>query len=156
MNGEILAVVTPSPVRRWMGVLMQSLIGMISIYVAFASPPEPKWQFALIVIGGAAFWSARKMQRATGQSLELTETELRSSEGETIAKVSEVEAIDRGFLAFKPSNGFLITLKSPGQRRWQPGLWWCLGRRIGIGGVVPGHQSRVMADLLAAMIADRK
>ena len=63
MNGEILAVVTPSPVRRWMGVLMQSLIGMISIYVAFASPPEQMIVWRRPCVAGPASWSAKGTAR---------------------------------------------------------------------------------------------
>ena len=72
-----------------------------------------------------------------------------------IALIDEIERVERGMFAMKPSNGFLLRLKSRRQRSWQPGLWWALGRRVGIGGVTPGSQSKVMAQMLEALLVER-
>ncbi|MCP4820329.1 MAG: hypothetical protein GY883_14140, partial [Shimia sp.] len=56
----------------------------------------------------------------------------------------------------KPSNGFAIKLKQSRGRRWQPGLWWSLGRRVGIGGVTPGAHSKEMAQMLEALLVQKK
>ena len=69
--------------------------------------------------------------------------------------IDEIESIDRGFFAFKPSNGFLLTTKSPGSRTWQPGLWWRIGRRIGVGGMTPGAQSKSVSEIIAIRVAQR-
>jgi hypothetical protein len=53
----------------------------------------------------------------------------------------------------KPSNGFALKLKKARTRRWQPGLWWAIGRRVGIGGVTPGSHSKTMAQMLEALLA---
>ena len=37
----------------------------------------------------------------------------------------------------------------------EPGLWWRIGRRIGVGGVTPASQSKVMADLITARLIER-
>ncbi|NBB81601.1 MAG: hypothetical protein GVY36_19530, partial [Verrucomicrobia bacterium] len=87
--------------------------------------------------------------------LELTREELRSTDGTVIARVEEIEHLDRGFFAFKPSNGFLMRLSTKKKARWEPGLWWCLGRRVGIGGVTPGSQSKAMAEIIAALMHQR-
>jgi hypothetical protein len=39
-------------------------------------------------------------------------------------------------------------------RRWQPGLWWRLGKRVGVGGVAPGHQTKAMAQIIEALLAE--
>lgn len=154
---EILAVIEASAPRRWMGVGMLALLGGLLLYIALATPPAPAWQIFLLVIGAAALWLAEKMRRATLFRIELTETQLRSSDGVVIAELDQIEAIDRGFFAFKPSNGFMIrTRTAAGGRSWQPGLWWRLGRRVGVGGVTPGAQGKTMSEILAAMIARRE
>ncbi|MGR3760181.1 hypothetical protein ACUXV3_08600 [Roseobacteraceae bacterium NS-SX3] len=155
MSEEILATVEASAPRRVMGVAMLGSVGAILLYVALAVPPSALWQLFLLIVGAAALWLAARMWQATQLRIELTAAELRCSDGEVIAPVDEIEAIDRGFFAFKPSNGFLIRTRSPGPRRWRPGLWWRTGRRIGIGGVTPGSQSKAMSEILAAMIAQR-
>ena len=155
MDTEILASVEASPIRRWMGVTMLVGLGGLVIYVALASPPALEWQIFLIVLGVLALWMADRMRRATEHRIELTETELRSSEGMRIALVADIETMDRGVFAFKPSNGFLVKTRTPGLRTWRPGLWWRIGRRVGVGGVTPGAQTKTMSEILAALVAQR-
>ncbi|KUJ80563.1 hypothetical protein AVO45_05825 [Ruegeria marisrubri] len=155
MQDEVLAVVEASAPRRWMGVGMLVVVGALLIYVALATPPAPGWQLFLIVTGGLALWLAQRLYQATLHRIELTERELRCSSGVVIARVEDVEAMDRGVFAFKPSNGFLVRTREPGERAWAPGLWWRVGRRVGIGGVVAASQTKFMSEVLAALIAQR-
>ncbi|MCA0869624.1 hypothetical protein LCL97_02185 [Seohaeicola saemankumensis] len=155
MNEEVLATVKASVPRRWIGVGMLIGVGVIVIYVAFRSPPQLGWQVFLIATGILALWTAEKMRRATEQHIELTQDELRSSDGTVLVRIEDVAAVERGAFAFKPSNGFLVRTHSKGDRAWRPGLWWRLGRRIGVGGVTPGAQTKAMSEILAAMLMQR-
>lgn len=155
MNDEIVASVKASDGRRIIGVSMLSALGAMVIYVALSSPPAAGWLVFLLVVGLTSMWLATRMWMSTRYQIELTETELRCSDGNVIVRVEDVVAIDRGFFAFKPSNGFLIKAKHPASRIWHPGLCWRLGRRIGIGGMTPGSQSKAMSEILAAMVAMR-
>lgn len=155
MSSEVLATIEASAPRRVMGTAMLGAVGCILVYVAFSAPPSPAWLAFLLVVGAAALWLAVRMWQATVHRIELTEEELRCSDGQRIARVEEIEAIDRGFFAFKPSNGFLIRTSVQGERAWMPGLWWRAGRRIGIGGVTPGAQGKAMSEILAALLAQR-
>ncbi|OUS35825.1 hypothetical protein A9Q94_11450 [Rhodobacterales bacterium 56_14_T64] len=155
MSDEIVATIRASEPRRYMGVGMLGMVGALVIYVALSTPPSAGWLVFLLVVGLFAIWLAARMWQATQYHIELTEDELRSSDGNVIARVDDIKSIDRGFFAFKPSNGFLIKTKTPASRIWQPGLWWRFGRQIGIGGVTPGSQSRAMSEILAAMVAMR-
>ncbi len=154
MNEEILATVHASGPRRFIGVASLFLLSGLLIYIALAQPPENLfWRLFLFVLGGATLWLSEMMRRATLMTVELTETHLRCSDGRVIAEVSQIASLDRGTFAFKPSHGFLVRLKDKAPACWQPGLWWRLGRRVGIGGVTPGPQTRIMADMIAAMLA---
>lgn len=155
MTEEVLAVVEASAPRRWLALGVLAGVGLLSIYIALASPPAPAWLVFLIAVGAAALWLAHRLYLATEHRIELTRTEIRASSGERIALVADVEGLDRGVFAFKPSNGFLIRVKTPGSRVWQPGMWWRLGRRIGVGGVTPGSQTKAMAEILSALMAQR-
>jgi hypothetical protein len=156
MTDEVLVTVEASGLRRIMGVTMLAAIGVILLYVALSTPPSLLWMLFLLAVGLGALWLAVRMWQATLHKIELTEEVLRCTDGAVIAQVADIEAIDRGFFAFKPSNGFLIRTATPGTRVWQPGLWWRAGRRIGIGGVTPGSQSKTMSEILSAMIAKRQ
>ncbi|UWQ82472.1 hypothetical protein [Leisingera caerulea] len=155
MSNNILATIEASAARRVMGTAMLGLTGALLVYVAFSAPPSPAWLVFLLVVGAAALWLAVRMWQSTTHRIELTAEELRCSDGQLIARVDDIEAIDRGFFAFKPSNGFLIRTGTPGGRTWMPGLWWRSGRRIGIGGVTPGSQGKAMSEILAAMLVQR-
>ncbi|TMM55108.1 hypothetical protein [Sulfitobacter sabulilitoris] len=154
-DSEVLATVGASMGRRLLGITSLAVLGGMVIYVALATPPDLGWQVFLLALGGAAIWMADAMRRGTAHVIELTETELRDSSGEILARVADIESMDRGFFAFKPSNGFLLKTRSPGTRVWRPGLWWRMGRRIGVGGMTPGSQTKFMSEVLAAMMAQR-
>lgn len=142
--------------RRWMGVGMLAILGGLLVYVALSTPPQSAmWQVFLIVLGAAALFLADKMRRATELSIHLTKDALVDSAGDVIATLDNISKVERGTFAFKPSNGFTLRLKQGDSRRWNPGIWWRMGRRVGIGGVMPGAQTKIMAELLQAMIANR-
>ncbi|SHG79853.1 hypothetical protein [Marivita hallyeonensis] len=157
MNEDIIAEVDPSGPRRWIGIGMMLSLGGLLLYIAFAQPPAAiGWQLFLIALGLFALWFAHRLQEATTRKLYLTETVLKDSDGRVLVQVDEIEKVDRGMLAVKPSKGFMLKLKNPAPRAWQPGLWWRLGRRVAVGGVTPGGQTRPMADIIAVMISKRE
>lgn len=152
---EVLATVKASMGRRFLGIGLLAVLGVLVIYVAFITPPTLGWRFFLIALGITALMMADAMRRSTAYVLELTRSELRDSGGIVIAEVAQITGIDRGAFAFKPSNGFLLRLENPGTRKWRPGLWWRVGRRVGVGGMTPGRQTKYMAEIIAVMLAER-
>jgi hypothetical protein len=155
-DDPVLATISASALRRTIGVACLAGLGVLLVWLAADQPYSPPWRLVLLVFAGAVLWAAWRMYHATSRVVELTRRELRDSAGTLIARVADVEAVDRGFFAFKPSNGFLLRTREPaGPDAWHPGLWWRAGRRIGIGGMTPGAQTRVAADILAAMLAER-
>ena len=155
-DSEVLATVRASAGRRALGVGSIYLLAVLVLYVAIVSPPEPGWQAFLFVVGGGSIWMAEMMRRATSHRLELTRRELRDSSGVVLTDVDSIIGLDRGMFAFKPSNGFLLKLSQAGPRGWRPGMWWRVGARIGVGGMTPGHQTKFMAEMISAMIAERE
>ncbi len=153
MSETPLAIVAATGPRRWFGISTLAVLGALLVYLAFSTTPSLSWQLFLLVVGAAALWLAEKTRRATENHIILTAEGIFSSAGEEIATLDNVEAVKRGTFDLKPSNGFTVILKERRTRRWQPGLWWTLGRHVGIGGVTPGSQSKVMAQMLEGMLA---
>lgn len=154
-ENEVIAVARASMGRRILGLTSLGLLGILLIYIAFTRPPSIGWQVFLIVLGAASLWFTDKMRKSTASCVELTPTELRDGDGTVIARVEDIQTIDRGVFAFKPSNGFLLKTTAPAPAAWRPGLWWRTGRRIGIGGMTPGNQTKFMSEVLSAMMATR-
>lgn len=146
---DILIAVAPSPARRWMGVLSLAGLGLLTLRLAFEA--EGFWQVFFVGVAILALLAAERLRKATADQIELTRTELRTGSGRVLTSVENVNLIERGAFAFKPSNGFLVRLHAPVDRGWAPGLWWQRGRLLGIGGVLPGGQTRAMAELLTAL-----
>lgn len=156
-NEEILATVRAAPGRRWMGVGALYLLAALVIYVALVTPPAPGWVAFLLGFGAVTVFLAERMRRLTSRGIELTREELRDTSGVLIARVAEMRRVERDAFAFKPSNGFLLhTQAKEGPRVWVPGLWWRVGRRIGVGGVAPGAQTKFMSEILSALIAEQE
>ncbi len=157
MSDTVLATVAPSTFRRIMAVGMLWVLGALLLYVAFTSPPQVLlWQVVMLAVGVGCLMLGQRVWQATAVSIELTEQGLRDSAGRMLCKIEQMESIERGALAFKPSNGFVIRLTEPGARAWAPGLWWRFGRRLGVGGVTSVHQGKAMADKIAMRLAERR
>lgn len=148
---EVLAILKPSQPRRWMGILVLVGLGAMLLWVALSGSADLGVQVAFLVAGGFALFAADRMRRSTERYVELTREVLRMDDGTILARVEDVLNIERGPFAFKPSNGFLVKLSKPYPRGWAPGLWWRRGKYLGMGGVVPGGQSRAMAEVLTAL-----
>lgn len=154
-NG-IYATVQASPARRLFAYGVLFFLGALVIYTTLFQPPALHWLVFMLAFGTSMLWLAEKMRRATLSSLELTETDLRDSNGVILAEIADVRSVERGTFAFKPSNGFTLVMKTKKPRAWAPGLWWRFGRRVGVGGVTIAGQSRLMAEQIALRIRDKR
>ncbi|MFV0514508.1 MAG: hypothetical protein ACK5MY_12910 [Jhaorihella sp.] len=154
-ENEVLAVLAASRPRRALAAGAVGLAGVGVIYGAVTGSMAPVWQVLLALGGCAALWGAGRMWRATAGRIELTAAGLRGGDGIRIVPIGEIELLERGPFSAKPSNGFLIRLHRPGRAAWHPGMWWRLGRRVGVGGVSSRAEARVMAERLAGLLAAR-
>jgi hypothetical protein len=150
----IHATVHASPARRWFGYGVLFSLGSVVLYTTLAHPPALHWMIFMLVFGGAMLWLAERMRRATTMSITLTKDELRDSSGTVLARLEDVRSVERGALALKPSNGFTLVMKTKSPRAWAPGMWWRMGRRVGVGGVTAAGQSRFMAEKIALLLRD--
>ena len=150
-----LATIQPSLPRRMVSFVIILSLGGILVYIALATPPASLfWRFFLLALGIGALVLADKLRRATQQTIIMTDQELFESSGREICSLQDIAGIDRGTFAFKPSNGFLIRTKKPGPRSWAPGLWWRVGRKIGVGGVTGAGEAKFMSELIALRLPD--
>ncbi len=151
---EILASITPSAPRRFFATGVMGTLGVLLVLLAFLRPPDSMaLQFMLIVFGAVALAGCARMLSATSGGLVLTRDALCDTEGTVVAHIDAIEKVERGIFAFKPSNGFVLLLKTRQPRAWAPGLWWRMGRRVGVGGVISGAEGRQMADVIAALLS---
>lgn len=154
-NGVILRL-EPSAGRRVLALGVLYLLGCLLVWLALARPPAIGWAAFLVAMGALALLAAEALRRATAHSVEMTIEGLRDTAGRTLALWEDIERVERGPFAFKPSNGFVLVLRTAAPRGWAPGLWWRIGRRVGVGGVTPQRMGRFMAEQIAVELALRK
>lgn len=153
---EELAVLRVSALRRLVGLgAIVTLAGLLLSVAVLQPPAAPLWRGFLLVLGVGVLVLGEAMRRATLRPLRLTSEGLFDSAGRELARIDEIAGIDRGMFALKPSNGFTLKLAAPRPRAWAPGVWWRLGRRVGVGGVTSAAQARAMAEILTALLAER-
>lgn len=150
----IYATVHASPGRRWCAYGILFCLGALVIYTTLVQPPALHWMIFMLVFGVSMLWLAERLRRATTLVITLTETELRDSAGTLLAELSQVQSVSRGAFALKPSNGFTLVMKDKQPRAWAPGLWWRIGRRVGVGGVTAAGQSKFMAEQIALRVGE--
>ncbi len=155
MDDEVIATIEVSQMRRWVALAMLLALALVLLYTALTSAPSVGWRVFLLAAGGGCLWMAMQMQSATRHRIELTDHELRDSSGTRLALVADIVRVESGMAAFRPSNGFVVHTARPLARAWMPGLWWRVGRRVGIGGVTPGAQTKFMSNQLALRLAAR-
>ena len=151
-EGEVIATLGASVARRMFAYGAVFALGALLIVLAFVQPPALGWQLFLIVFGGGALVVAERLRRATLQGLVLTEVALYDTAGQVLTRMDNIRSVDRGAFAFKPSNGFVLRLKSPETLGWAPGMWWRYHTRIGVGGAMPSGPAKYMAEQIALRI----
>jgi hypothetical protein len=154
--GEPLAGIRrPEWLRKTVIVLLIAMAAGI-LWSVFGVGVDSGLKTILLTLAAAgSLWLAYAVYCAKGTAVVLTKDGFYDDDGDMLCALSEIERVDAGLMAFRPSKGFLVRLKTPAPRGWSPGLWWRLGRRFAVGGATPGRDGKVMADLLANMIAER-
>jgi len=152
-DDEVLVSIAASPARRILGIVVLAALGGLLIYGGLIQPSGMVGLQAIMILSGAGvLLLTEKMRRASVVTLELTQQELRDSAGNVLARIDQIDRVNRGAFAFKPSNGFVLVTRQPGPRHWAPGLWWRVGRQVGVGGVTQASQTRFMAEMIQTIM----
>ena len=154
-SDDIIAILEASAVRRMVGCGALYGVGGLLLYAILVEPLGLRWSLVIVAMAIGVFILAEKLRRATRQQLILRADGLSDTSGQTLAHMDDIERVDRGAFAFKPSNGFTLKLKKKQPRGWAPGLWWRYGRYLGVGGAVSAIQTKFMAEQIAFALAQR-
>lgn len=149
--GQPIAALRATGARRVVGAVVQAALGVILLWLSVTVEGGTIMRLFFVLLGGFVLWQTLALYRATGISIVLTEEGLFEDTGNVIARLDNIRKVDRSFFAVKPSNGFSIALVEPGPRAWRPGLWWRIGRRVGVGGTTSGKAARDLADVITVL-----
>lgn len=142
-----------SPARRIFLLACFGLLGVLLVWLGFAATGAGFiLQAGLVLFGALVLAMLPRFYRSGSKTLALTPQGLVDSDGLVICEIANIASVERGTFAFRPSNGFLIRLRISGPLAWEPGMWWRIGTRLGVGGILNASQTKLMADLLSARI----
>jgi hypothetical protein len=151
-----LFILKPSPARLWFSVLALGALGTLMVWIALAHPPaELGWRVFLLGGGGAIAWGAYRLVRLQERTLVLTRQALVDSQDGEICRIEDIVQLNRGVFAVKPARGFALSLARRNGRHWVPGLWWRIGRSVGVGGMTGAAETKIMAEMIEGMIMSR-
>jgi len=136
------------------------MIGCLSavlLWVGLTGPDFTLISRVLVLIPGTFLaYLCFAMWKSGRHAIVLTDEGVFDTAGNALCSIDQIQGIDRGFFAFKPSNGFIIKLKTPLPRAWHPGIWWRIGKSIGIGGIIQGGETKAMSDVINMMLHEDK
>lgn len=156
-SDDILERISPNGPRRVFATGSLGILGALLVWIAASHPPSDiGFIVLLLVIGAGSLWLSWALWQASSVMLELTREELREQDGRVIARIDNIEKVDRGFFAFKPAAGFRLSLRERMPSAYAPGLWWRRGRMVMVGGVTSNAQSKAVADLISVRIAQKR
>jgi len=148
-------VVAIAPARLYVLIGCLFVLGVLIIGLAVQSTAPIVARAVMSVFGAFLIWQAFQRYGTKDVALALTDAGLEQTDGKILASWDQIVSIDRGALALKPSNGFTLILSEKQPRGWVPGLWWRLGRRIGVGGIASAGAAKFMAEQIDAKIKAR-
>lgn len=153
---DVIMKIQPSTGRRLFGVVVLCLSAFVMLNFAFKEVTHSMVLKAILFGMGVVFlWQAQANLRFAKAALILKREGLFDDRGQLICALSNMVMIDRGWFSFKPSNGFLIRLRESENWKWSPGLYWRIGRRLGVGGSISPAQTKAMSDKLLLLMQEK-
>lgn len=141
---------------RWVLIFVAGGLALASLSIAFASVGRSApTGVAMIAVAALTAWFCRALFISKAHEVCFDGERLYDDDGVLLCRIEEIVRVERGLAFFKPSSGFSLMLRETGDRAWSPGLWWRLGRRVGVGGATPGRAGRDMADAITGALAAR-
>jgi len=154
---EILIGVDASPIRRLIGVMALLALCAIVLWHGYQRYSDSGEGLITMLIALAGIYGALRFWQSSSIGLVLTPTELRETGGRQVVRVADITSVNReAFGIIKPTNGFVIVTRESLPAAISPGIWWRLGRRIGIGGLTGAGEGKAMAELLQEMLKWRQ
>ena len=105
-EGEVYIEIRPTLFRRLVSLAAMIGAGALLVYLGINDATEGLIWSAFLVLAGLGFLGlAQRFHKSTAVGIELTLAELRDTTGRVLCRIDEIEKVDRGAFAMKPSNG---------------------------------------------------
>lgn len=153
---DLRITLRPSRPRLWFAIAALGALALGMLWMALTHPlVGPGWRAGLVVACASLVLAIRALLASGRRVLVLTREGLFDSVAGDVCRIGDIARVERGIFALRPARGFALRLARPLERRWVPGLWWRFGRNLGVGGLTAAAETRLMAEVLDALVAER-
>ncbi|SIN98775.1 hypothetical protein [Vannielia litorea] len=143
-----------SLLRRIFAAAMFGLLAYVLFKMGFSGDGPLGVRVVLVGLAGGVVGMGVWLWQATEGELVLRDGALVVEGGRVLARLEQIDRVERGAFAMKPAGGFVLKMREKQQFGWAPGLWWVRGRTVAVGGVVHPAAGKAMGQIIEAAMAE--
>ena len=153
---ENIQYILPTHRIKILGFVIFGLILFLIYALSNINEKTTLLDFLLIpALVGIGFWFRRFLRVYAKIGFNINESGLFNLDDTLICRIKDIERVDVSPYTFKSANGFIIYLKTRSAFKFVPGLFWQVGRRISIGGMISKSESKYLSNTLISFIENK-
>jgi len=153
---ENIQYILPTHRIKILGFVIFGLILFLIYALSNINEKTTLLDFLLIpALVGIGFWFRRFLRVYAKVGFNINESGLFNLDDTLICSITDIERVDVSPYTFKSANGFIIHLKTRSAFKFVPGLFWQVGRRISIGGMISKSESKYLSNTLISFIGNK-
>ena len=153
---ENVQYVLPSHRIKILGSVIFGLIIFLIYALSKVNEQTTLLDFLLIpALIGIGFWFRRFLRSYKKIGFVINELGFFNLDKTLICSIENIDKVDVSPYTFKSANGFIIHLRTSGTLKFVPGLFWQVGRRISIGGMISKSESKYLSNTLISFIGSK-
>ena len=153
---ENIQYILPTHRIKILGFVIFGLILFLLYALSNINEQTTLLDFLLIpALVGIGFWFRRFLRVYAKVGFNINESGLFNLDDTLICSITDIERVDVSPYTFKSANGFIIHLKTRSAFKFVPGLFWQVGRRISIGGMISKSESKYLSNTLISFIENK-
>jgi hypothetical protein len=148
-TNENVQYILPTHRIKILGSIIFGLIVFLIYALSKINEEKTLLDFLLIpALIGIGFWFQRFLRLYTEIGFNINASGIFNLDDTLICQIKEIDRVDVSPYTFKSANGFIIHLKTKNALKFMPGLFWQLGRRISIGGMISKSESKYLSNTI--------
>ena len=153
---ENIQYILPTHRIKILGCVIFGLILFLIYALSNINEKTSLLDFLLIpALVGIGFWFRRFLRVYAKVGFNINDSGLFNLDNTLICSITDIERVDVSPYTFKSANGFIIHLKKRSAFKFVPGLFWQVGRRISIGGMISKSESKYLSNTLISFIENK-
>ena len=153
---ENIQYILPTHRIKILGFVIFGLILFLIYALSNINEKTSLLDFLLIpALVGIGFWFRRFLRVYAKIGFNINDSGLFNLDNTLICSITDIERVDVSPYTFKSANGFIIHLKTRSAFKFVPGLFWQVGRRISIGGMISKSESKYLSNTLISFIENK-